>query len=234
MSKEQSLPDDFESMVDNLCEHTNLPPTRAKVLALIKLRRGKSEIADILDISKSTVQNHIQDLRKEVRAAEELIDMAGTNHYSSGKRTKTAPVLCCSRHGNTYYESQNMFEEFGGELWCFRSGMRYHRNSDTSIEKKLYASPNGSCLLVEREIVKKTGEITETRNRTEFYSGNDIPHHMFRKDKFDSPELAKLYVEFLENAGIDPIFSPSELCSTSLSNCTFDIVKTGNWVELSD
>lgn len=211
MSERPNLPERFESVVDRLCETTRLSPTRAKVLALIKLHNDRDDIADILNISRNTVQNHIQDLRKEIDSAEEIVDIAGAAHYGD----------------------DTLYKEFGGALWVFRSGMRYQKNKNTHVEKKIYGSPYGSCLMVEREISEKEGRIRETRERTEFYDGNDVPRSLYHKGKFDSFEVAELHVAFIENAGIDPVYSPSDLCSADADRDEFESVKENNgWIEL--
>lgn len=188
---QEDVPSDFKDQAESLAERTGLSPTRSKVLVLIKLHKEKDEIADLLDITPRTVQNHIQDLRNEIETANELIDIAGRTHY----------------------EDSSLFKEFGGSLWMFRSGLEYEKNDDTTIEKKLYGSYHGACLLIEREITERQGSITEERKRTEFYDGNDIPPYLFRRGQFQSYEVAALHTAFVANAGIDPKYSPSELLS---------------------
>lgn len=188
------LPIDFEERAQNIAERTGLSPTRSKVLTLIKLHKEKDEIADLLDITPRTVQNHIQDLRNEIETATELIDISGQTHY----------------------DDTSLFKEFGGSLWMFRSGLRYEKNSDTTIEKKLYGSYHGACLLVERETTENQGSITEERKRTEFYDGNDIPPYLFRQGQFQSYDIAVLHTAFVANAGIDPKYAPSEIVSENV------------------
>jgi DNA-binding CsgD family transcriptional regulator len=185
----------MEKKANQIAERTGLSPTRSKVLTLIKLKKDKSEIADMLEVSKQTVQNHIQDIRSEVSFAQELIDIAGDTHYTD----------------------ETVYKEFGGELWMFRSGMKYQKTEEKRIEKKIYGSPNGSCLLIEREKVSSQGSLQEKRTRTEFYDGNDIPPHLLRKGQFDSYDVAALHTAFIANAGIDPKFPPSKLVSNSVS-----------------
>lgn len=182
-------PADFEERANEIAERTGLSPARSKVLVLIKLHKEIDEIADFLEISSRTVQNHIQDIRAEISNAEELTDIAGTAHY----------------------DDETLYKEFGGSLWMFRSGMQYEKNADTTIEKKLYGSYHGACLLVERTITQDQGSVTEERKRTEFYDGNDIPPYLFGGGQYESYEIATLHTAFVANAGIDPKYAPSEL-----------------------
>lgn len=208
-----NLPQGFDQYVESIQDQTRLSPTRAKVLVLMKLHNEKDEIADLLGIATKTVQNHIQDLRKELTAAEELIDIAGPTHYANN----------------------SLFKEFGGSMWMFRSGCRYEKNSDTRVEKKIYGSPHGACLFVERTITEAQGSITEERTRTEFYDGNDIPPHLYHNNSYSSYEIAVLHTELLANAGIDPKYSPEELVrdSVSVSGEPTDIVTERNgWLTL--
>lgn len=184
-----------DSRVEELADRTGLSPQRAKVLALLKLRHSKDEIADILDVSPRTVQNHIQDLRAEIKAAQELYDIAGPAHY----------------------DDSDYYREFGGELWEFRSGIRYEVNEDKHVEKKIYGSHHGTTLLVVREFESEQGTLTESRKRIEFYTGNDIPHYLMRKNKFDDAAITLLHVALIAGAGIDPIYSPDVVSKDSVS-----------------
>lgn len=218
---DNNLPHNFEKIVERLQERTSLPPTRTKVLALIKCQKSKSEIADLLGITERTVQNHIQDLRNEIEFAQELIDIAGRTHY----------------------DDSSLYKELGGALWMFRSGLRYEKNADTTIEKKIYGSPHGACLLVEREITENQGSISEERKRTEFYEGNDIPPHLFRAGQYESYDLALLHIAFVAEAGIDPKYGPEELASDEVELPDEDYFESvtelkqeadDGWVMLSD
>jgi len=188
--------DTLDTFSEELSEKTGLSPTRSKVLALIKLKKDKSEIAEYLDISPSTVQNHIQDIRNEIVNSEEILDITQ----------------------NKKPHSDSLYEEFGGSLWIFKSGMRYVESDSITIEKKIYSSPkSGACLLVERKLVEAQGHSTENIKRTEFYDGNDIPQYLYREGKFNSYQVAALHSSFIANAGIDPTYAPSELVKDSVS-----------------
>jgi len=195
-------------------ERTGLSPTRSKVLVLLKTHHSKEEIADRLQVTEQTVQNHIQDIRKEITFAEELTDIAGRTHYD-----------------NTSY-----FKEFAGSVWMFRAGLEYNRNEDTHIQKKLYGSSTGATLLVERETIQEQGSITETRTRTEFYSGNDVPPHLYRQNQFESYTIADLYTTFVATAGIDPKFAPSDLVQNFTPEEQTDRVTVSDdgWVTISN
>lgn len=186
---------ELEYRIEQFAQTTGLSPQRARVLALLKAHKSKDEIADMLDVTQRTVQNHIQDIRAEVKAAQELYDMAGPTHY----------------------DDDDYHKEFGGPLWEKRSCITYRVNETTHIEKKVYGSYYGSVLLVTRKYEQQQGTLTETRTRTEFYDGNDIPPHLFRENKFDDAVIALLHIALVAGAGIDPVYGPNEITNDSIT-----------------
>lgn len=192
--------DELEYRIEQFADRTGLSPQRAKVLALLKAHQSKAEIADMLDVSTRTVQNHIQDLRAEISAAQELYDMAGPAHY----------------------DDDDYYREFGGPLWEHRSTITYAVSEDKQVEKKLYGSYHGSVLLVTRDYEQQQGTLTEKRERTEFYDGNDVPPYLFRTNKFDDETIALLHIALVAGAGIDPVYGPDEITAD-------DVTVEGDW-----
>lgn len=200
--------EELDEEIEQFAERLGLPPTRGRVLALLKARKSKAEIAEHLGVTEQTVQNHIQDLRSEIASAEELLDVAGRTHYGDS----------------------DLFREFGGSLWLFRTGLKYSKNEDTDIEKKLYGTPYGEILLVEREVTEHHGKITESRTRTEFHSGSDLVPHLLRGRRFESVDIARLYTEFLARSGIDPKHDPSKLAENPNDEQTREISENDGWL----
>jgi len=81
----------------------------------------------------------------------------------------------------------------------------------------VYGSYYGSVLLVTRKYEQQQGTLTETRTRTEFYDGNDIPPHLFRENKFDDAVIALLHIALVAGAGIDPVYGPNEITNDSIT-----------------
>lgn len=182
-------PHGFDFLVEELQDRTGLSPTRTKVLALIKMHKGKEQIADMLNITEKTVQNHIQDLRNELSNAEELLNIAGPTHY----------------------DNNTLYKEFGGALWIHEAYCKYTHNEDQYTTLTLYSSSSDTYLLVKRTRTEGTGTLEEHKTRTEFYEGADVRTHLYGNKQYDNHMIAKIHTKFLENAGIDPKYSPEQL-----------------------
>jgi len=69
-----STPDDWEARAEELADHTVLSRRQADVQALTEGGLSRQEIADELDISINTVDEHRQDIKKRKRLAENTLE----------------------------------------------------------------------------------------------------------------------------------------------------------------
>ena len=70
----EALDPDWEEQAEELYEETVLGPKQSKVHVLTDAGLSRQEIADELDISTSTVDNHRQDIKEHVHLAIDTVE----------------------------------------------------------------------------------------------------------------------------------------------------------------
>lgn len=68
---------EWESRAEFLAENTVLPARTAQVQALTELGRSRQQIADELDISPNTVDEHRQTVKKRLQLAKTTVEELG-------------------------------------------------------------------------------------------------------------------------------------------------------------